>query len=246
MTAPSLARLREHIEQLSATWCEFATHLPDCEIRRKRACSCGYEEAVLRTGRIFAALLADTQEPPAMRDNDKPNRPHEFDQDPETGCCVVCGWAEACHNFADTQEPEPQADPLLVEMRRISAAVDSASGPSEYNARLVALALVARQFLRRPRHGHSALGDLADELQVQKMAEGRAPEDEQPRRELRILTCKRCGCAIDAALCGYECDLDGLVSNARDNDTMEVRVYRFVRSEPLPTAAPRQAQEPAK
>ena len=37
---------------------------------------------------------------------------------------------------------------IVADMRRASAAVDEAKGGIEYNARLVALALMARQFLR--------------------------------------------------------------------------------------------------
>jgi len=35
--------------------------------------------------------------PPELRDDGRPNTPHEFKNDPETGLCVVCGWAEQVH-----------------------------------------------------------------------------------------------------------------------------------------------------
>lgn len=34
---------------------------------------------------------------PRRRDNGKPNTWHEFQEDPETTCCIVCGWAEVVH-----------------------------------------------------------------------------------------------------------------------------------------------------
>ena len=42
----------------------------------------------------------------------------------------------------------PDLKPILDDMRAASAAVDDANGTSDYNTRLVALALIARHFLR--------------------------------------------------------------------------------------------------
>ncbi len=40
------------------------------------------------------AALLPLSERPALRDNGRPNTPHEYQDDPETGHCVICGWAE--------------------------------------------------------------------------------------------------------------------------------------------------------
>lgn len=52
---------------------------------------------------------------PELRDNGKPNREHDYDEDPETGCCVICGWAELCHDFA----PDAADLPALRERPRV-------------------------------------------------------------------------------------------------------------------------------
>jgi len=47
------------------------------------------------------ALSAPASRPeptwPEKRDNGKPNTWHEYQHDPETTCCVICGWDEAVH-----------------------------------------------------------------------------------------------------------------------------------------------------
>lgn len=44
---------------------------------------------------------------PTTRDNGKVNRRHEFQQDPETQMCVVCGWAQAVHGESTPLDKRP-------------------------------------------------------------------------------------------------------------------------------------------
>lgn len=78
---------------------------------------------------IEAALsLPSVVGAPQLRDNGKPNRPHEFSLDPETECCVICGWAEAAHNFSVESHPEAlpsQAEALEVDVQLLAWAVSN-------------------------------------------------------------------------------------------------------------------------
>ncbi len=65
----------------------------------------------------------------------------------------------------------------LADMREASAAVDDANGTSDYNVRLVALALIARHFLR----------EHADELDALLQGAGRL---HTPSREDRHVACE--------------------------------------------------------
>jgi hypothetical protein len=50
------------------------------------------------------------------------------------------------------------SEQTLIEMRRASALVDDADGPQEYQTRLIALALIARQFVREAALSASGAG----------------------------------------------------------------------------------------
>jgi hypothetical protein len=45
--------------------------------------------------------------PPTLRDNGKLNQPHEYQEDPETWCCVICGWGKDAHRFPAPYRPIP-------------------------------------------------------------------------------------------------------------------------------------------
>lgn len=36
---------------------------------------------------------------PPFRDDGKPNRRHDYAEDPETGCCFICGWSAKVHRW---------------------------------------------------------------------------------------------------------------------------------------------------
>jgi hypothetical protein len=56
----------------------------------------------------------------------------------------------------------------------------------------------------------------------------------EERPQLRRLVCKKCGCDLDVTMCGYGCELDGIISSERSRDDIEIRVYELLRVEPLP------------
>lgn len=57
-----------------------------------------------------------------------------------------------CWSVAGPAAPSEPLERLLADMRRASALVDQATTSADYVSRCVALALIARQFLREVRH----------------------------------------------------------------------------------------------
>ena len=49
-------------------------------------------------------VMVSEDDPPEKRDNGRPNEPHLFSVDHETGMCIICGWGRVCHNFPEVSE----------------------------------------------------------------------------------------------------------------------------------------------
>lgn len=83
-------------------------------------------------------------------------------------------------------------------------------------------------------------GQTGDDLRQAKA--DRAPAPTEGRKQIKFLTCRSCGCHIDAGLCGYDCEFDSTHAPERDPSTMEVRVYEFIGTEPAaaPPAPPKE------
>jgi hypothetical protein len=58
------------------------------------------------------------------------------------------------------------------------------------------------------------------------------PNPPEPKKELRKLVCKECGCEIDDLGCAYDCKFDTVDLSKRDPATLEYHVYVFDRAEP--------------
>lgn len=56
-----------------------------------------------------------------------------------------------------------------------------------------------------------------------------------PKPQLRVLTCKQCGCRInDGGLCSFTCPLDGTPRRERKPEEMEVQIFEFIGFEKAP------------
>lgn len=76
---------------------------------------------------------------PELRDNGKPNRWHEYADDPETGGCLVCGWSEHVHvsdpDPALGSLPVPDTEALSSASRKLLSEVKALLGISEPSLR---------------------------------------------------------------------------------------------------------------
>jgi hypothetical protein len=71
---------------------------------------------------------------------------------------------------------------------------------------------------------------------------GSVSDQGEKRPQIRRLVCKKCGLDIDGTLCSYGCDLDFKSRSERPLAEMEVRIYEFLRAEPLPASPVSPAQ----